>query len=236
MALPAFGADDCASTAPVVVAPCVARLTNGFELRHVRREIQGDTVRLFVSSDSYTELPATQIAGYSEDLTPAPAAQTPVAAPLAPAKSLEDHVRVASDTHGVDPDFIRAVIKAESGANPRAVSRKGARGLMQLMPATADKLGVSDAFDPAQNVNGGTRYLRELLLRYHGDAIKALAAYNAGPQRVDRYDGVPPYDETRRYVASIIHDYNKRKSPPSKAKVASKRPPTTPSPVTNKGE
>ncbi len=222
IALPAMAADDCASNAPVVVAPCVAQLANGFEVRHVRREVQGQNVRLYVSPESYTELPASQITGYTADLTPLPAPAASTAPAASASGSIADHVKSASEEHGVDADFIQAVIKAESGANPRAVSRKGAQGLMQLMPATASKLGVKDSFDPAQNVNGGTRYLRELLLRYHGDAIKALAAYNAGPQRVDLYHGVPPYDETRRYVANIVRDYNRRKSAEAKSKTSTK--------------
>ena len=103
------------------------------------------------------------------------------------------------------------MIRAESGNNPRAVSRKGAQGLMQLMPQTASNLGVKNSFDPAENVDGGVRYLRELLLQYNGDAAKALAAYNAGPQRVQQYNGVPPYRETHAYVARVITDYNRKK-------------------------
>jgi soluble lytic murein transglycosylase-like protein len=103
------------------------------------------------------------------------------------------------------------VIRAESGFNVRAVSPKGAQGLMQLMPQTASQLGVQNAFDPQANVEGGTRYLRELLERYDFDLIKALAAYNAGPQRVEQYGGVPPYYETKAYVARIVRDFNKKK-------------------------
>ena len=103
------------------------------------------------------------------------------------------------------------MIRAESGFNVRAVSPKGAQGLMQLMPQTASNLGVQNAFDPKANVEGGTRYLRELLERYNFDLIKALAAYNAGPQRVEQYGGVPPYYETKAYVARIVRDFNKKK-------------------------
>ena len=119
---------------------------------------------------------------------------------------------------GIDPDFIHSVIRAESGYNAKAVSPKGAQGLMQLMPATAAKLGVRDSLDPANNIDGGSRYLRELLLRYNGDAIKALAAYNAGPESVEKYQGVPPYRETRSYVARVISDFNRRKLCPNKPK------------------
>ena len=117
----------------------------------------------------------------------------------------------ASAAYHLDPDLVNSVIHAESGFNSRAVSPKGARGLMQLMPSTASQLGVEDAFDPEANVTGGSRYLRELLERYNFDLVKALAAYNAGPERVEQYQGVPPFRETRAYVARIVHEYNTKK-------------------------
>ena len=128
-----------------------------------------------------------------------------------------------SDQHHLDPDFISSVIHAESGFNQRAVSPKGAQGLMQLMPGTASKLGVSNAFDPRANVEGGTRYLSELLQRYNFDVVKALAAYNAGPQRVQQYGGVPPYYETRTYVARIVRDYNRKKIAERKAAAVARK-------------
>jgi soluble lytic murein transglycosylase-like protein len=141
-------------------------------------------------------------------------------------------INTISDQHHLDPDFISSVIHAESGFNPRAVSPKGAQGLMQLMPGTASKLGVSNAFDPRSNVEGGTRYLSELLERYNFDVIKALAAYNAGPHRVQQYGGIPPYYETRTYVARIVRDYNRKKIAERKAATATAKAahtkPTTP--------
>jgi soluble lytic murein transglycosylase-like protein len=128
-----------------------------------------------------------------------------------PAIPLNDVVNSASATYHLDPDLVNSVIHAESGFNAHAVSPKGARGLMQLMPNTANQLGVNDAFDPEANVTGGSRYLRELLELYNFDLVKALAAYNAGPQRVDQYRGVPPFRETRAYVARIVHEYNTKK-------------------------
>jgi soluble lytic murein transglycosylase-like protein len=120
-------------------------------------------------------------------------------------------VNTASAAYHLDPDLVNSVIHAESGFNSHAVSPKGARGLMQLMPGTASQLGVDDVFDAQANVEGGSRYLRELLERYNFDLIKALAAYNAGPERVEKYRGVPPFRETRAYVARIVHEYNTKK-------------------------
>ncbi len=110
----------------------------------------------------------------------------------------------AAREHALDPHLLTEVIRAESGFNPRAVSPAGAKGLMQLMDATARSLGVQDPFDPVQNVRAGARYLAKLLERYGGDVRRALAAYNAGPGAVDRYNGVPPYRETQQYVEKIL--------------------------------
>ena len=116
---------------------------------------------------------------------------------------LEAHIDKVAEEHGVDPALVRAVIEVESAWNPRAVSVKGALGLMQLMPATAAQYGVRNAFDPKQNVSGGTRHLRFLLDQFNDDTRLALAAYNAGENAVTRYKGVPPYSETRAYVQRL---------------------------------
>ena len=118
-----------------------------------------------------------------------------------------DEVVAAATRHGIDPAFVRAIIHAESAFNPNAISRVGAQGLMQLMPATADRFGVEDPFTPAQNIEGGTRYLAWLLNRFNGDTRLAAAGYNAGEGAVDRFGGVPPYDETQRFVerVGILH-------------------------------
>jgi soluble lytic murein transglycosylase len=115
-------------------------------------------------------------------------------------------IGVTARQHQVQPALVKAVIAAESNFDARAVSRKGAQGLMQLMPQTAARLGVKDPFQPTQNVSGGTRYLRLMLDRY-GDMERALAAYNAGPTAVDRHGGIPPYRETRDYVARVLTYY-----------------------------
>jgi soluble lytic murein transglycosylase-like protein len=116
----------------------------------------------------------------------------------------------AGQDHNLDVDLLASLVKAESGGNARAVSRTGARGLMQLMPGTAAALGVEDSFKPEQNVRGGTAYLDGLLTRYHDQLALALAAYNAGPLAVDKYHGIPPYRETQAYVARVIHEFNRR--------------------------
>jgi soluble lytic murein transglycosylase-like protein len=196
--------------AGTVFAVEIAELRNGFTIRHRTRETRDRLVRLYLDDQkkSFVDIPAEEVENYSTELDP-----EPPAAPEAPkpAKTTIQIVSEASEKHGVDSDFIRSVIKQESAGNANAVSRTGARGLMQLMPGTALLLGVKDSFSPEQNVHGGTLYLKELLQRYNGDAIKALAAYNAGPGAVDRYKGVPPYRETRQYVQRVVRDYNKSK-------------------------
>jgi hypothetical protein len=120
---------------------------------------------------------------------------------------LDRIVRDAAARHQVDPALVKAVISTESGWNSRAISRKGAVGLMQLIPGTAQRFGVGNPFDPAQNVEGGTSYLKSLLDRYNGDLTKTLAAYNAGEHAVDLSRGVPAYPETQRYVQKVTDAY-----------------------------
>jgi hypothetical protein len=188
----------------------LANLRNGFSLRHDHHEVVGATTRLYMSADpagGFVDVPSDQIEGYE----PAPPDPQDSPVPMANALDLKAIVAEISARNKIDADFIASVIAAESANNPHAVSPKGAQGLMQLMPGTASKLGVKDSFDPEANVDGGVRYLRELLELYHFDVAKALAAYNAGPKRVDQYKGVPPYRETHAYVARIIKDYNRKK-------------------------
>jgi soluble lytic murein transglycosylase-like protein len=126
---------------------------------------------------------------------------------------LAPHIDEASQQYGIDPKLIQAVIHVESNFDPQAVSSKGAQGLMQLMPQTARDLQVSDAFSPKENIDGGTRYLRYLMDIYNQDMSLALAAYNAGPEKVNLYKGVPPYQETKTYVQKVMQIYNRLRSP-----------------------
>lgn len=198
LAIPALGSD-------------LAILRNGFSIRHERREVLGSVTRLYLSADGgYVDINTDQIDHCEKDLSPS-------ASTTRNAQNLDQVINSISGRHHLDPDLVNSVIRAESGFNPHAVSRKGAQGLMQLMPGTASNLGVENAFDPGSNVEGGTRYLRQLLERYNFDLVKALAAYNAGPQSVEQYRGVPPYHETRAYVSRVIRDFNSKKLAERKA-------------------
>jgi len=148
---------------------------------------------------------------------PTNAANTAPPSPATQAFDLDQVVREASNKNRLDPDFVRSVISAESNFKVHAVSKKGALGLMQLMPSTAAQLGVADPFDPKANVEAGTAHLSALLDRYNNDPIKALAAYNAGAHRVKQYNGVPPYRETRAYISKIVRDFNAKKRAQMKA-------------------
>lgn len=222
----------CSGFPHETLAADIATLRNGFTIRHDHHVVMGETTRLFLSGDdsSFTDVSTAEITGYEKELSapiqagpPANLTSTSAAAPAPLGRfdskqlDLDQVVNSASATYHLDPDLVNSVIHAESGFHIRAVSPKGAQGLMQLMPSTAGALGVRDAFDPEANVGGGSRYLRELLERYNFDLVKALAAYNAGPERVEQYNGVPPFHETRAYVARIVHDYNKKKTAQEKA-------------------
>jgi soluble lytic murein transglycosylase-like protein len=221
--LMAFAAD---ARSPNSTPAWHAVLQNGFSIRHVRHEQVGDLTRLWISADpksGYVDVPSSDIARYEqEEAVPAPPATLATPAP-AKTLSVDQMVSDAGDKHRIDSDFLNSVIRAESGFNPHATSPKGARGLMQLMPFTAAELGVTNSYDPAANVDAGTRYLRSLLDLYHGDAARALAAYNAGPHRVRQYGGVPPYRETQVYVSRVIRDFNRRKLAAKKQATAKRR-------------
>ncbi|MGD0668903.1 MAG: lytic transglycosylase domain-containing protein [Bryobacteraceae bacterium] len=185
-----------------------AVFASGSRLHVDSHELAGSQVRLY-SGTGYTELAASAIAGFEPDgmAAPEPAPQGKPEKPdsvtsMAP-QQLAD---AAADKYGLPRQLVRSVMAAESGFDPRALSPKGAVGLMQLMPVTAQDLGA-DPSDPAQNVDAGARYLRDLLLRYDGHLWHALAAYNAGPEALEKYHNqIPPYRETIRYIERIDRD------------------------------
>lgn len=189
-----------------------ALLRNGFAISHVSHETHGEYTSLFLNSakQSFVDVRTSDIVSFEHEDDPVVLASVP-AVPPAASPDISQIVTEASNSQLIDPDLINSVIHFESGFHAHAKSSKGARGLMQLMPATAARLGVSDIYDPRANVHGGTRYLRELINHYHNDLGKALAAYNAGPGSVERYGGIPPYRETRQYVRRIILDFNRKK-------------------------
>ena len=198
-------------------------LRNGFEMDCSRREaIEGDRVRIFLlpstaasaADASYMDVAAdavVRVETFPDPVVPINPAETKIASPEPTAAEMHTMLARAGAQHNIDEDLLASVVNAESGGRVLAVSRTGARGLMQLMPGTASEMGVKDAFRPEQNISGGTAYLDQLLVRYHDNATLAIAAYNAGPGAVDKYHGVPPYRETRAYVARVIREFNHRK-------------------------
>jgi soluble lytic murein transglycosylase-like protein len=185
-----------------------AVLANGARLHVDRHEADGAKVRLYYST-GFVELASAAVVGYEAEEYVAPAAVAMAAAVEAPARSIVaesptplELADAAADRYGLPRVLVRSVMAAESGFEPLAISPKGAIGLMQLMPGTAQVLGA-DPHDPAQNVDAGTRYLRDLLEKYNYGLRHALAAYNAGPGAVEKYNGVPPYRETIEYISRI---------------------------------
>ncbi len=222
-----------AALAPLARAGERVTLRNGYEVQcDHHAQIEG-RVRLFLSpsEDNYIEFAPREI-GEVEKVADPPAQSTSkgespstvqtagresnpakpsagTSGKLSPA-DLGEMLAKAGQEHNLDVDLLASLVKAESGGNAHAVSHAGAQGLMQLMPATAATLGVQDSFKPEENVRGGSVYLDSLLTHFHDNLALALAAYNAGPQAVDRYHGIPPYRETQAYVARVIHEFNRR--------------------------
>jgi transglycosylase-like protein with SLT domain len=191
--------------APTVRAEYIV-LRSGQRLSVTGYQLLGDKYKLQMNGGS-VEMPAEDVVAIEpEDVFHS---VPPVETTKAPYREL---IQAASSRYSVDADLITSVIAAESNFDPRAVSRRNARGLMQLLPETAARLGVQNIFDPRENIDGGTRYLRDLLQRYRNDLALTLAAYNAGPERVRQYGTVPPFPETRSYVRRVKTAYDKRKS------------------------
>ena len=200
----------------LVASPAAARadylvLRSGSRINVSSYELRGDKYRVQLSGGWAEFAVADVVAIEPEEIF--------VAAPKLPLEQAPfgELIRKAAAKYEVDPDLVFSVVAAESNFNPRAISRRNARGLMQLLPETARRLGVKDIYDPAQNIDGGTRYLRDLLKMYDGDLALTLAAYNAGPGAVQRYGRIPPYNETIKYVRAIRKTYALRKSSADKA-------------------
>ena len=184
-------------------------LRSGQRLNVTGYQLLGAKYRLQLSGGS-VEVPVEDVLSIEpeEVFTPVPAPE-PSKAPF------RDLIEAAASRYRIDADLISSVIAAESNFDPKAVSRRNARGLMQLMPETAARLGVQDVFDPRQNIDAGAHYLSDLLQRYRNDLALTLAAYNAGPERIQQYGRVPPFAETIAYVRRVKSTYAKRKSAPA---------------------
>ncbi len=195
----------------------LVNLSDGYVQRCDHHALVDGRVRVYLSAgeDNYIDYKPVQVASIEAIPDPPAAVSSP---PVTGTKThtaltpgdLREMLTKAGADHNLDVDLLASVVKAESDGNARATSRAGAQGLMQLMPGTAAGLGVKDSFQPDQNVRGGSTYLDALLTKYHDNLALALAAYNAGPDAVEKYKGIPPYRETQAYVAYVIHEFNRR--------------------------
>ncbi len=194
----AFVALVCAFAGAPVARADYAVLRSGVRMHISSYEVVGDQVTLVVPGGHVQILATNLLAVEPEDTFPAlPTAN------VVPSDRYANFIHTSAQKHSVDEKLLRLVVAAESNYDPKAVSRKHALGLMQLLPSTAARYAVTNIFDPAQNIEAGTHYLKDLLEKYRGNVKFALAAYNAGPEMVDRYGGVPPFSETQHYVRSI---------------------------------
>jgi len=193
-----------AIAALAALAPCARAdymvLQTGQRIHVTGYERVGETLRLTMAGGTL-EIPADALLRVDPEDTFVPVKVKLLDVPYA------NFISESASAHGVAPELVASVIAVESNFNPNAVSWRSARGLMQLMPQTAARFGVTRIFDPQQNIEAGTKYLKELLLRYNGDLSLTLAAYNAGPDRVGQYRSVPPYRETRDYVRRVTEKF-----------------------------
>ena len=208
------------SLAPLFLATALRAeyivLRSGQRLTVTGYQLLGNKYRLQMNG-GFVEIPSEEVVAIEPEEVFTPIVVTVKPGALAQNAQFGQFIQSAATRFHVDADLISSVIAIESNFNPKAVSRKNARGLMQLIPGTANRLGVRNVFDPAENIDAGTRYLGELLHRYDNDLILALAAYNAGPERVQKYGRVPPFPETMSYVKKVKHTYDQQKLPPPTA-------------------
>lgn len=189
-------------------------------LAELKKELQYTKRRFFMSASipsPYRAFSYSPVSSYTRyaSMSSLQASAKPLSLSPSPyEKALEPYINSLASEHGLDPKLVKAVIKAESAFNPLATSPKGAMGLMQLMPGTAMDMGVQDPYHPVQNLRGGIGYLKEMLRLFDNNLVLALAAYNAGPNAVKQYGGVPPYEETRQYIQRVLQYYSHYKAMP----------------------
>ena len=207
-------------------------LQSGLRLHVTGYQLLGEKYRLQLPG-GWMDVSVADVVKVEPEEVFVPIPQPPPAAPAPASNQTPYHelVLAAASRYGVDAELISSVMEVESHFDPKAVSPKNARGLMQLLPETAARLGVKDIFDPKENIEGGTRYLKELLQLYNNDLTLALAAYNAGPDNVQKYGNVPPFHETESYVKQVKKKYQKNKSAPATKAPAQQAPAKTAEPA-----